>query len=525
MTRVLTLPRDASTVPVRVLSSLLLFFPAGNDRAWGQFVCDASATETHPSAGQSALNPNPKQDGDLLSGFPVSAIEDQAARILASPAFQKSKRLSRFLSYAVTNTLQGNESSLKETVLGLDVFDRGSGFDPRVDPIVRIDARRLRARVSEYYESDGASDPIIIQFAPGSYVPRFVSSARMDAETSAGRGRTRTILREPKVLKKLGALNLLRQAQKHLETYTPEGVIKSASLFERATREDPTSPLAHVGLGLASIWKSILLCEASHTAMARARSSAQRVIELESTYADAHALLGFVQSAYDFDFHSANASLLLALRLNPASSRVRMARAMIFLAPMGMLREAIDEARCLEKQEPSPLRHKFGLGWLLYLAREYRAAAEKLEQVLQMNPHYLQARYSLGLAYEGLGEFARSEDLLMDPDIQVAYPLLPLRRKMLHHMRQGDRQRALEQVHRMEGQYSPGNIDPLAIAGAFAFLSDHERALQWLERAYEDRRYWLIYLNSDPAFDLLRGDARFQGLVAQMGLAGGNRDL
>ena len=456
-------------------------------------------------------------------GFPAAAIQDQTARILASPAFQKSKRLSRFLTYAVTNTLQGNESALKETVLGLDVFDRGSGFDPRVDPIVRIDARRLRARVSEYYESDGASDPIIIQFAPGSYVPRFVPSAPLEEAPPPNR-RGKAILREPKVFKKLGTLNLLRQAQKQLEMYTPEGVIKSASLFERATREDAANDQAHLGLGMASIWKSVLLCEASHTAMARARAAALRALELESAHPEAHALLGFVQGAYDFDFHAANASFLLALRLNPASLRVRMIRALIFLAPMGLLADAIDEVRSLEKQEPSQLRHKFGLGWLLYLARDYSEAAKKLEQVLKINPRYLQARYSLGLAYEGMGEFARSEELHIDPAIQVAYPLVPLRRKMLQHMRKGDRQSALEQVHLMEAQYSPGNIDPMAIAGAFAFVSDHDRAVQWLERAYEDRRYWLIYAKSDPAFDLLRGDPRFAQLIAQMGLAGGSRE-
>lgn len=470
------------------------------------------------------IEPTQNLGGGFVAGLAVAAIQDQAAKILASAAFQKSKRLSRFLSYAVTNTLQGNESVLKETVLGLDVFDRGSGFDPRVDPIVRIDARRLRARVSEYYEAEGAADPIIIEFSPGSYVPRFTPSGKADDDEPASHATRKAGVREPGVIKKLEVMNTLRLAQKHLETYTPEGVVKSASLFARAAEDDPENELAQIGLGVASIWKSILLCEASHTAMQRARTAAQRVLASESAHAEAHALLAFVQAAYDFDFRAANASFLMALRLNPSSLRVRMGRALLFLAPIGMLREAIEEVRSVEKLQSDQVRNTFGLGWLLYLARDYKAAAEKLEQALAMNPQYLQARYSLGLVYEAMGEPTRSEALLMEEEIRAAYPLMPLRREMLKYMRNRDRPRALETAYRMELQYSPGNIDPVAIAGAFAFLEVQERALQWLERAHEDRRYWLIYLKSDPAFDLLRDNERFRQLAAQMGLAMGRDD-
>lgn len=462
----------------------------------------------------------PQDNADFLGGFPPAAIQSQAAKILASAAFQKSKRLSRFLSYAVKNTLQGNQSVLKETVLGLEVFDRGADFDPRQDPIVRIDARRLRARVSEYYQAEGAGDPIVIEFAPGSYVPRFMSSSGLMNADAGSRKSARGAAREqPGILKKITTLDLLRQGSKQLESYTPEGVIKSATLFERAAAADPQEERAYLGLGLASIWKSILLCEASHTAMARARSAAQRVLELDSAQPEGHALLGFVQAAYDFDFHVAHASFLVALRLDPSSLRVRLARALLFLAPLGMLREAIDELRHIEKQSPEHVRNTFSLGWLLYLARDYAAAAEKLEQALIINPKYVQARYSLGLAYEALGQYQRSDEVLLREEICSAHPLMPLRQEMLRALRRGDRQRALESAYAMEAQYSPGNIDPVAIAGAFSALANHDRTLQWLERAFEDRRYWLIYLKSDPAFDSLGADPRYRQLVAQMGLA------
>jgi hypothetical protein len=124
------------------------------------------------------------------SGLAASAVAAQASRILASEAFRKSRRLSRFLAYAVENTLASNEDVLKETVLGIEVFDRGPGFDPQSDAIVRIDARRLRSRIAEYYASEGASDPIVIEFEPGSYVPRFRSSSNVEEAQVPGRRAT-----------------------------------------------------------------------------------------------------------------------------------------------------------------------------------------------------------------------------------------------------------------------------------------------------------------------------------------------
>ena len=72
------------------------------------------------------------------------AIEAELQKILASKVFARSQRLSRFLRFVSDQSLQGN--SLKEYVLGIEVFDRGSSYDPRLDPIVRVEARRLRAK-------------------------------------------------------------------------------------------------------------------------------------------------------------------------------------------------------------------------------------------------------------------------------------------------------------------------------------------------------------------------------------------
>jgi TolB-like protein len=94
-------------------------------------------------------------------------------RILASPLFSRADRQSRFLRYVVQKGLAGDEAALRETVIGLEVYERPATYDPKTDPIVRVEAARLRGRLREYYEGAGADDPIRIQLPKGSYVPTF----------------------------------------------------------------------------------------------------------------------------------------------------------------------------------------------------------------------------------------------------------------------------------------------------------------------------------------------------------------
>ena len=94
-------------------------------------------------------------------------------RILASRLFSRSDRLTRFLRFAVEQTLAGHGSQLKEQLVGVEVFDRKPDYDPRIDPIVRVEARRLRSKLKAYYLSAGRSDDVVIGLPKGSYVPFF----------------------------------------------------------------------------------------------------------------------------------------------------------------------------------------------------------------------------------------------------------------------------------------------------------------------------------------------------------------
>jgi TolB-like protein len=111
-----------------------------------------------------------QQTSENLSQQEVRAELD---RLLQSAIFLQSDRLGRFLRFAIENALAGNTDLLKEYVIGTEVYDRKPPYHPSQDSIVRTEARRLRAKLKEYYESEGKHNPVFIYFRPGTYVPLF----------------------------------------------------------------------------------------------------------------------------------------------------------------------------------------------------------------------------------------------------------------------------------------------------------------------------------------------------------------
>jgi TolB-like protein/Tfp pilus assembly protein PilF len=108
-------------------------------------------------------------------------IQEQVDRILLSEYFVHSERLTRFLRFAVEQALEGRGHELKEYRIGTQVFERAANYDTRIDPIVRVEAARLRTKLKAYYETDGVEDPVWIEFPKGSYAPVFRASRLPDS--------------------------------------------------------------------------------------------------------------------------------------------------------------------------------------------------------------------------------------------------------------------------------------------------------------------------------------------------------
>ncbi len=126
------------------------------------------ASEMDKSKREGVVTLKTQEDGST-----AEAVQLELERLLKSPLFTRSLRLSRFLRFIVEKTLRNEGDSLKEYTLAMEVFDKGETYEPNVDTLVRVEAGRLRNKLREYYESEGRDSVIRIDLPKGSYVPAF----------------------------------------------------------------------------------------------------------------------------------------------------------------------------------------------------------------------------------------------------------------------------------------------------------------------------------------------------------------
>src|ERR1700730_10518509 len=100
-------------------------------------------------------------------------VRTQLQKVLASAAFANAERMRRFLEFVVEHTLSSPNEHLKEMMIGIELYTGHGEFDPRITAVVRVDASRVRTKLREYYLSEGAADPLIIDLPKGSYTPVF----------------------------------------------------------------------------------------------------------------------------------------------------------------------------------------------------------------------------------------------------------------------------------------------------------------------------------------------------------------
>lgn len=131
---------------------------------------------------------------------PRERVQDQLHKILASRTFARSKELCRFLQFAVEQKLRNRAVRLKEYLIGVTVFERGESFNPGTDPIVRVQARRLRSKLTLYYETEGCADSVLVELPCGGYVPEFRLRSAASFVTRATIETTRTDARRSLVV-------------------------------------------------------------------------------------------------------------------------------------------------------------------------------------------------------------------------------------------------------------------------------------------------------------------------------------
>lgn len=220
-------------------------------------------------------------------------VRRQLDKIVASGGFNKADRLCRFLRFTVEASLNGESTQIKEYSLGREVFDRKEDYDPRLDSIVRVEARRLRTRLHEYYSGAGQSDPVRIEYPKGSYIPVIRAAVQSDRRL-ASRGRHATRVAIALVVLGaaiLGAFRLLQPHVHELLLVVPARWVQpdSAGLnrLDESLAEAVTGELANRGAARVIGWPLVTPY----------RTQGKQVLQVAAELAAAKVLLVMVRDA------------------------------------------------------------------------------------------------------------------------------------------------------------------------------------------------------------------------------------
>jgi serine/threonine-protein kinase len=296
-----------------------------------------------------------------------------------------------------------------------------------------------------------------------------------------------------------------------------EGVAAGIRYFEQAIAEDPRYALAYTGL--ADCWALHVDYRAVpvRDGFEKAKAYALKAIELDDSLAEAHASLAWVLFIYDWDWAGAEREFRRAIELDPRYATAHQWYAFL-LATKGAMGEALVEGHTAVELDPGSVSARRTLGIAYYYARRYDQARYHLERAIAMNPNAEESYRLLGLTLALEGQTDEALRVLRDtvamPDAGTySHATLGY---VLARAGQGAEARSI--LADLEARAAREYVSPVALATILIGLGEHDRALDWMEKAMDDRRGWVAYLNVNPVVDPMRGNPRFETLVKRMQL-------
>jgi len=298
-----------------------------------------------------------------------------------------------------------------------------------------------------------------------------------------------------------------------------EGLTKAIEYFQLATQKDPHSALAFAGLAdcYSIIGSAIVGSVPSQAVAPKARAAALKALELDNSLAEAQTSLATVQFNYDWNWPAAAGGFQRAIELNPSYATAYQ-RYSLYLMAMGRTGESLAQMNRARELDPLSISMSFSLGWRLYMARQYDQAISQLRNTLEMDPNFALPRMVLGQAYEQKGLYPQAI-----AELQKAAAFSHDSPPMLGSLGRafglaGNKAAADKILAQMLEQSKKRYVSPFYVSVVYAGLHENEKAMNWLEKAYEDRSNAIIFLKVDPDFDGLRSNPRFQALLRRLTL-------
>ena len=313
------------------------------------------------------------------------------------------------------------------------------------------------------------------------------------------------------------AYGLYLKGRHHWNRWTEEGFYKAIEYFQQAAEKDPSYGLAYAGVADSYVllgWNSYL---PPKDAFPKGKAAAMEALRLEPELSEAHTPTAAGLWLHDWKWPEAEKEFERSVALNPCYPTANHWYAE-YLMTMGRHDEAIARMKKSQELDPLSLIISVAIGWTYYMARRYEDAVQQIRRTFELDPNYPVANWVLGLVLRKMGRF--DEGIAEGEKGVRASGGSPLIRASLAQSfgAAGKTKEARKILDDLTILAKQKYVAPYFLAGIYVGLGDEQRAMESLEKSYEEHSHWLIYLHMDPGMDGLRSNLRFQELLRRVGL-------
>jgi serine/threonine-protein kinase len=461
-----------------------------------------TAREETPSV---AVLPFVNISGDKENEYFADGLADEIITVLSCvPGLRVTARTSSF-------AFRGTEQDIRKIGSCLGAGTILEGAVRRSGNRVRVTAQLIQARDGYHLWSECYDRELTETFAIQEDIARaIVESLRLRLGPRTSPVRHQTVNPE--------AYRLWLQGRYHCLRLIPAELMLSRRLFEQAAVLDPAFPSAQLGIA-ESWWQCACFgMENAREAAAIGSCAVSRVLTAHPDSGEAHALMGILAGAQDFDWPAAERHFRRALELNPAAADIHLKYAAYLLEPLGRLDEAhaeLENALDLDPLSPVTLAY---LGQCVMFQRRYDEAVEILQEAAGLDPEFWMPQFLLFGAYAFQGKFDQSVAIAERAVAALGANPIVLGAVGGAYGFLGQPDKAQDCLDRIQVLGETRYVSPLSIAWIHMGLFQMEPCLDWLEKAIEERDPQIIHFGVKPLYDALRSHPRFQGLLQRMGL-------
>jgi eukaryotic-like serine/threonine-protein kinase len=311
------------------------------------------------------------------------------------------------------------------------------------------------------------------------------------------------------------AYRLYLKGRHHWNRWTEDGFCKAIEYFQQAIEKDPGYALAHAGVADSYVllgWNGYLQ---PIDAFPKGKMAAMKALRLDADLGEAHAPLAAVLWLHDWQWKEAQSEFIRSLELNPSYATANHWYAE-FLMTMGWHEDAVARMKKSQELDPLSLIISVAIGWAFYMARRYDDALAQLRRTVELEPHYPVTYWILGMLLRKTGDYELAiTEGEKGVKLSGGSPLMSAALAQTFATA-GKRDQAIQILDDLKRLSLQKYVAAYFFAGIYVGLGEDNRAIECLEKAYEEHSHWLIYLHIDPGMDGLRYNPRFQDLLRRV---------